>query len=323
MKYKDYYKILGVSRDASPEEIKRAYRKLAHKYHPDISKEKNAEQQFKEIGEAYEALKDPKRRATYDQLGANWQSGEDFQPPPGWNFGVDFGRGGFGGGFSGGFGGAQSVDFSDFFESLFGMGRAQGARPDSAPHRPGQDQHAKIAISLEEAYNGTQRVLQLQVAELDSLGRQIPKTRTLNVKVPPGVSQGQKIRLAGQGEAGRGGGESGDLYLEIELQPHRLYRVEGSDIYLTLPVAPWEVALGSSVSVPTLGGTVELKIPPGSQSGQKMRLKGRGLPGRPVGDQYVTLQIVTPPAKTATEESLYQKMAQEFQFDPRAELGKV
>jgi len=308
MEYKDYYKILGIPRESSPEEIKRAYRKLARKYHPDVSKEKNAEQHFKEIKEAYEALKDSKKRAAYDQLGNHWQTGEEFQPPPDWNFGFEFGNSR----------GTSAADFSDFFESLFGSAGSRSQQTHNFTH-PGEDQQVKLAITLEEAYHGSQRRLQLQIPEL---GGAVSTTRTLDVKIPPGVTEGQKIRLTGQGQPGRGSGEPGDLYLVIELKPHRCYRSEGPDIYLTLPITPWEAALGGVIEVPTLGGKVELKITAGAQSGQKMRLKGRGFPGRPAGDQYVILQMMTPPAKTEAAKSFYQQMAQQFSFNPRSELMK-
>jgi curved DNA-binding protein len=294
MEYKDYYKTLGVSRHATQDEIKRTYRKLAHKYHPDVSKEKNAEQRFKEIGEAYEVLKDPQKRAAYDQLGTGWRAGDEFRPPPGWE--THFGSG---------FSGAQ-FDFSDFFDSLFGARHSRHHKP----FRTGEEQHTKIAISLEEAYQGTTRTLQVQVPERDGM----VQTRTLNVKIPKGVIQGQKIRLSGQG------GMGGDLYLEIEFQPHRLYRAENRDIYLNLPITPWEAALGCTVAVPTLGGKVTMKIPAGSQSGQKLRLKGRGFSGNPPGDHYVVLQIVTPKANTSAAQAFYKKMAQELPFNPRADM---
>jgi len=305
MEYKDYYKILGISRNASQEEIKRAYRKLAHKYHPDISKEPNAEQHFKEIGEAYEVLKDPQKQAAYNQLGTHWQAGEEFRPPPNWDFGFDFGDGGFP---------KNPFDFSDFFEALFGAGRVPEYHP-----RPGEDQYAKIILTLEEAYRGITRTIQLQSTQKRKLGRKSFQTRTLSVKIPPGVLPGQQIRLAGQGRAGAEG-ITGDLYLEIELAPHHLYRLEERDIYLTLPITPWEAALGGTVSVPTLAGPVDLKIPAGSQSGQQMRLKERGFPGPPVGNQYVTLQIITPPATTEAAQAFYRKMAQELPLNPRADL---
>lgn len=308
MEYKDYYKILGVSRGANQDDIKRAYRKLARKYHPDVSKEKQAEEQFKGIGEAYEVLKDPKKRAAYDQLGNNWRAGEEFRPPPGWNTG--------GGGFTG-----THVNFSDFFESLF-AGRPTSGHQCRSPFQAqakGEDQHAKIAITLEEAYQGTTRTLQLRVPEIDPHRQIHSKTRTLNVKIPQGVVSGQKIRLRSQGPEGVGG-VRGDLYLEIEFQPHRFYRVESQDVYLTLPIAPWEAALGSTVAVPTLGGNVDMKIPAGSQSEQKLRLKGRGLQGNPPGDHYIVLQIVTPKASTEAAQAFYRKMAQELSFNPRENL---
>jgi len=307
MEYKDYYKSLGVARDASQDEIKRTYRKLARKYHPDVSHEPDAEQRFKEVGEAYEVLKEPQKRAAYDQLGTGWQAGQDFRPPPGWNAGFEFSGGGFTG---------TSFDFSDFFENLFGGGGRQHHY--QTRHKPiqtaGSDQHSKIAITLEEAYHGTTRTLQLQMPEIDG-NRQIQnKIHTLNVKIPKGVTLGQKIRLRSQGAVGMSG-TRGDLYLEIDLRPHRFYRVEGRDIHLTLPITPWEAALGSTVLVPTLGGKIELKIPTGSQSGQKLRLKGRGF--SPSGDHYVVLQIVTPKANTPAATAFYRKMAEELPFNPR------
>jgi curved DNA-binding protein len=310
MQYQDYYKILGVSRQATADEIKRAYRKLARKYHPDVSKQPNAEQRFKEVGEAYEVLKDPQKRAAYDQLGTQWQAGQDFRPPPGWQSGFKFTNDGFSG--------TYNFDFSDFFSTLFRDG-PQSTHYQTQPHpfhTQGEDQQAKIAITLEEAYHGVTRSIQLQVP-VNSRGISSTKTRNLNVKIPAGVTQGQQIRLAGQGLEGRGGAVNGDLYLEIEFQPHRFYRAEGRDIYLTLPITPWESALGSTVAVPTLGGQVELKIPAGSQSGQQLRLKGRGLPGHPPGDQYIVLQMVTPPAHLEVERAFYRKMAEEFAFEPR------
>ncbi|RKZ90881.1 MAG: J domain-containing protein [Candidatus Parabeggiatoa sp. nov. 1] len=313
MEYKDYYKTLDVSRNASQDEIKRAYRKYARKYHPDVSKEPKAEQRFKEIGEAYEVLKDPQKRAAYDQLGTHWRAGEEFRPPPGWNSSFDFGGGGFNARF----------DFSDLFEGLFTGGRTQNrrhTRHSQFRSTNGEDQHSKIAISLEDAYQGTTRTIQVQMPEMDGNGRIVTKTRTLNVKVPQGIVQGKKIRLSGQGTTGMGSGINGDLYLEIEFKPHRLYRAEGRDIYLTLPITPWEAALGSTVAVPTLGGRVDMKIPAGSQSGQKLRLKSRGFPGSPPGEHYVVLQIVTPKANTEAARAFYRKMAQELPLEPRADM---
>ncbi len=304
MEYKDYYKILGVSRNASQDEIKRAYRKLARKYHPDVSKEKNAELRFKELGEAYEVLKDKDKRATYDQLGSNWQAGEQFRPPPGWNQGSASRDGG-------------GVNFSDFFDSMFGGGGQQYHNPFRSK---GEDQHTKISISLEDAYHGSTRTLKLEVPEIHRTGHRITKTRTLNVKIPKGVTQGKKIRLSGQGAGSVNGGPRGDLYLEVIIKDHPLYRLEGKDISFNLPITPWEAALGGSIKVPTLAGSVDLKLPPDSQSGKKLRLKGRGLPGNPAGDYYVILQIMTPKANTNKEQEFYRKMAEEFSFNPRANL---
>ncbi len=317
MEYKDYYKLMGVSRNASQDEIKRAYRRLAKQYHPDVSKALNAEQRFKELGEAYEVLKDPKKRAAYDQLGANWKAGEQFRPPPNWD--AEFAHG---------FGGAAGADgFSDFFEQLFGRhGFAQqggGFRPGSADSQAGagsgEDHHAKISINIEDAYHGSQRSIQVHTPERDAQGRMTQRLRTLNVKIPKGVTEGQQIRLSGQGAPGLNG-RRGDLFLQIGFASHKLYRVENKDIYLNVPIAPWEAALGASVQIPTLSGKIDLKIPAGTQSGGKLRLKGRGLPGNPPGDFYVLAHIVTPPADTDNARQLYQQMAQSFAWDPRGAL---
>lgn len=319
MEYKDYYKTLGVARDATADQVKQAYRKLARKYHPDVSKEPNAEEQFKAVQEAYEVLKDAEKRKAYDQLGSQWQSGQEFRPPPNWQ-GFDF-RGG-------GFGGEENLGgFSDFFESIFGgQGHARQGGFRHSPHqRPfkqrGRDEHAKIVIPLEEAYRGGDKTIHLQVPEMDAEGRVHHKTRTLKIKIPQGVQSGQQMRLSSQGSPGVGDGPSGDLYLEIDIAPHKLYTLQGKDVYLTLPITPWEAALGAKIKVPTLGGSVDLKIAENSQAGQKLRLKGRGLPGKSVpGDQYVLLQIVTPPAKTEAERAMYEKMAKDIPFDPRQHL---
>ncbi len=314
MEYKDYYKIMGVARDATQDEIKRAYRKLARKFHPDVSKEADAENRFKEVGEAYEVLKDPEKRAAYDHLGNQWQQGQEFQPPPGWDSGFEFSGGGFTG--------ADASHFSDFFESLFG-----GAHPGFAPggqaqfHMRGQDHHARVMVSLEDAYHGATRAITLQSPEVDAHGHVTVRSRTLKVRIPRGMKSGQQIRLTGQGAPGMGGGGAGDLYLEIDFQPHPLYRADGRDIYLELPVTPWEAALGAGISVPTLGGRVDLKIPAGSQSGRRLRLKGRGLPGTPPGDQYVLLRIETPPADDETAREFYRRMAEAMPFDPRKPRG--
>ncbi|GIX30871.1 MAG: curved DNA-binding protein [Porticoccaceae bacterium] len=312
MEYKDYYQILGVSRDATQDEIKRAYRRLARKYHPDVSKEPDAEARFKEVNEAYEVLKDPEKRAAYDQLGANWQAGQEFRPPPGWDQGFEF-HGDFGGG-----------DFSDFFEALFGRGGfgGFGRRARREFHARGQDTHARILIDLEDAYHGATRTVTLKHTELGDDGRPRVVERTLNVQIPKGIRQGQQIRLAGQGAPGIGRGEPGDLYLEVAFKPHPFYKVEGKDVYLDLPVAPWEAALGAVVKVPTPAGLVDLKIPAGSRGGRKLRLKGRGIPARQPGDFYVVLQIALPPADDERSREAYRTFAAAFpSFNPRSSLG--
>ena len=313
MEYKDYYKIMGVPRDASHEEIKRAYRKLARKYHPDVSKDPDAEEKFKELGEAYEVLKDPKKRQAYDQLGQRWQHGQEFRPPPGWAAGFDLGTGDFAA--------AGRSPFSDFFESLFGQFRPDYSERQTEFRIRGEDMHARLLISLEEAYRGTTRMVSLNVPNFDDHGRSTFEKRTLKVGIPKGIKRGQRIRLTGEGGRGSGSGApAGDLYLEVDYTPHRLFTVEGRDIFLQLPVTPWEAALGATVTVPTLSGIVEMKVPPESQSGRKLRLKGKGLPGNPPGDQFVLLQIATPPADTDAARRAYQRLAEAAPFNPRARL---
>ena len=314
MEFKDYYKIMGVARDATQDEIKRAYRLLARKFHPDVSKEPDAEARFKEIGEANEVLKDPEKRAAYDKLGANWKAGQDFRPPPDWNTGFEFSGGGFTGG--------DAAQFSDFFESLYGrdFGAARGSR---APfHAKGEDHHARVLIDLEDAYLGATRTVSLQVPEVDAQRRVVLRERKLNVTIPRGIRAGQHIRLAGQGSAGHGQGKSGDLYLEIEFRPHSLYRVEQNDVYLDVPVSPWEVVLGATLNVPTPGGIVEIKIPVGAAAGSKLRLKGRGIPSSTPGDFYAVLKIALPPADNEAAKDIYRKMSEQFKsFNPRGKLG--
>ena len=333
MEYKDYYQIMGVERSATQDEIKRAYRKLARKYHPDVSKEADAEKRFKEVGEAYEVLKDPEKRAAYDQLGANWKAGQDFNAPPDWDAGFEFGGGGFTGDGAQyhGFNEADASAYSDFFESLFGQGfqqagaRPQGYQQQAGFHSAGSDHHAKILIDLEDAMNGATRSISLRVPDVDAGGHVTTKQRVLKINIPKGIKQGQHIRLSGQGNPGMGQGKAGDLYLEIEFNPHGIYHVEGRDVYLDLPVAPWEAALGASVKVPTPGGVVDLKIKPGSANGSKMRLKGRGIPAssgnNSAGDLYVVLQVALPLAGTDSEKAAYEKLQQSFSFNPRAKLG--
>jgi curved DNA-binding protein len=314
MEFKDYYKIMGVARDATQDEIKRAYRQLARKYHPDVSKQPNAEARFKELGEAYEVLKDAEKRAAYDQLGANWKAGQDFRPPPDWDAGFEFSGGGFTGG--------DASGFSDFFESLYGRAFGAGRGGHAAFHAQGEDHHAKVLIELEDAYTGATRTITLQVPEVDAQGHVATRGHKLNVTIPRGIRAGQHIRLAGQGAPGRGHGKPGDLYLEVEFRPHSHYRVEQRDVYLDLPVAAWEAALGATVKVPTPSGSVELKIPAGSVAGNKLRLKGRGIPGNTPGDFYVVLQIALPPADSDAVKAFYRNMGEQFKsFDPRAELG--
>ena len=312
MEFKDYYKVMGVARDATEAQIKQAYRKLARKYHPDVSKEKDAEARFKEVGEAYEVLKNPEKRAAYDNLGKDYRPGQDFRPPPDWDSGFEF---------SGAGAGAGNADYSDFFESLFGaQSRASRGRGGFRPER-GEDHHAKIILDLEASLDGGSRTFTLRIPEIDESGRLAPQERTLSVQVPKGILAGQQIRLAGQGGRAPDGSTAGDLYIEVEFQPHRLYRVDGRDLYLELPVAPWEAALGATVKSPTPTGMVDLKIPAGSRAGGKLRLKGRGIPANPPGDFYVTLQIALPAANVEKAKAAYTAMAAALPFDPRASLG--
>jgi len=329
MQYQDYYKILGVARSANADEIKKSYRRLAHKYHPDVSKEPDAEARFKEVQEAYEVLKDPEKRAAYDQLGSNWKSGQQFRPPPEWGSGFEFhGRRGGGGGEQF----FESEGFSDFFSTLFGAGGpfaggagmgggAAGMGGGHARRAGARDHHARLDIDLKDAYQGATRTLDLKRAEIGANGLLEQRVHTVRVTIPAGVTEGQMLRLAGQGESSAG--RSGDLYLEVHIRPHPLYQVEGRDVTLALPVAPWEAALGAKVTVPTLGGSVDMQVPAGAQSGQKLRLRGRGMPGAggtAAGDQYVQLKVVLPPASSPEARELYEEMRRKLPFDPRAEL---
>ncbi len=313
MKYKDYYNILGVKRNASESDLKRAYRQLARKYHPDVSKEANAEERFKAVGEAYEVLKDPEKRTAYDQLGANWQSGQNFRPPPGWQQQTS--------GFSrGGFSGHQGGDFSEFFESLFG-----GRGPSRGHHNAGHQsqplsQQAKIKIDLEDTYRGSSRTIELQGMTGNGIGGRSGTVKTVKVRIPKGILPGQKIRLAGQGGSHLGR-QAADLFLEVEIAPHPLYRVEGRDVYLNLPITPWEAALGASVTVPTPTGKVQLKVPAGSAAGSKLRLRRRGIPSPKPGDFIAVLEIHLPVADTEQHKKLFRTMAEEMPFNPRQDLG--
>jgi curved DNA-binding protein len=311
VEFKDYYKVMGVARDATDAQIKQAYRKLARKYHPDVSKEKDAETRFKELGEAYEVLKSAEKRAAYDQLGQGPRPGENFRPPPDWGSGFEFSGAGPHAGSAGG------ADYSDFFESLFGGAAAGGRRGG----RQSEDHHAKVLLDLDATLQGGSRQFTLRLPEIDAEGRLVTKERTLNVTIPKGILPGQTIRLAGQGSVGRPGGTAGDLYIEVEFQPHPLYRVDGRDLYLELPVAPWEAALGATAKTPTPGGVVDLKVPAGSRSGTQLRLKGRGIPAAAPGDFYVVLQIALPPASDEKSKEAYRAMAAAMPFNPRASLG--
>lgn len=308
MEFKDYYQILSVPRDAGADAIKKAFRKLARKYHPDVSKEPDAEARMKEVNEAYAVLSDPEKRAAYDQLGRGHRPGEEFRPPPGWDSGFEF---------SGGAATADAAEFSEFFSQLFGqMGGGQrgfGAR--------GEDHHAKILLDLETAYVGGTRTITLRRPRLDHSGRVVLAEHSLEVRIPRGVREGQVIRLAGQGAAGSEGSPSGDLYLEVHFEPHPRYRVEGRDVYAALPVTPWEAALGATVKTQVPDGSVEVRIPPGSSGGRKLRLRGRGVPGTPPGDLYLLLEIHLPPADTPRARELYATMARELAFDPRRHTG--
>jgi curved DNA-binding protein len=311
VEFRDYYQILGVEKTATADEIKKAYRKLARKYHPDVSKEPNAEKHMKDVNEANAVLSDPEKRAAYDQLGSRYQAGQDFQPPPDWDAGFEFSGGGFSG--------ADMGDASDFFASLFGhAGRSRAA---GGYQKRGEDRHAKILIDLADTYHGATRAITLHAPQVDQQGRVVSKDHTLNVSIPKGVKEGQHIRLTGQGSPGLGGGPVGDLYLEVHFRPDPRYRVEGRDVYETVPVTPWEAALGAAIETPTPSGTVQVKAPAGSQSGRKLRLKGRGIPGEPPGDLYVVLEVVLPPADTDKARQLYETMARELAFNPRQKTG--
>lgn len=312
MQFKDYYKVMGVARDATEAQIKQAYRKLARKYHPDVSKETDAEARFKEVGEAYEVLKSPEKRAAYDQLGQGHPAGEEFRPPPDWGAGFEFSGAG-----------AHDSNFSDFFESLFGAHARAGSGNRRSAFHPGrgEDHHAKVLLDLDATLLGGARQITLRVPEIDSGGRVATKERVLNVQVPKGILGGQHIRLAGQGARPPGEGTPGDLFIEVEFQPHPLYRIDGRDLYLDLPIAPWEAALGATVKTPTPTGNVDLKIPAAAHAGSKLRLKGRGVPASPPGDFYVVLQIALPAATDDKAKAAYAAMAAALPFNPRANLG--
>ena len=328
MDFKDYYSALGVARDASDDDIRKAYRKLARKYHPDVSKEADAETKMRDINEAKDVLSDKEKRTAYDQLADRVARGGSpdggFHAPPGWDEGFEFHRGPRARG-----GPADHADFSEFFSSIFGnagrggmggAGMGGGAR---GPFREkGEDHHAAIEIALEDALHGAERQISLRAQVVDDQGRPRFENRTLDVKIPAGVRPGQHIRLAGQGLPGYGGEPAGDLYLEVRFAPHKLYRIEGADLYMTLPVTPTEAALGAKVTVPTpAGAQVDVTVPKGARGGMKLRLKERGLPGKTPGHLYLLLEIALPPADTDAARAAYEQLAKAAPFDPRKHLG--
>ena len=291
MEFKDYYQTLGVDKKATTDDIKKQYRRLARKYHPDVSKEANAEEKFKEVQEAYDVLKNHDKRKAYDQMGQGHQPGQGFQPPPGWEFN------------SQGHNNANEADFSDFFSSMFGQNARGHHRAQDQFRYRGQDLHAKVTITLHDAFHGATRELNLSNGQT---------AQTLKVKIPKGVGNGQQIRLKGKGSPGVNGGESGDLYLEIAITPYQGFTLQDKDIYTTVAIPPWTSALGGDIEVPTMGGKVKLKIPENSQSGKKFRLKGKGLPSKAPGDEYVTLNVIVPIAKSEADTEFYKKMQEQF-----------
>lgn len=313
MQYKDYYQILGVKRDAPLDEIKKAFRKLARKYHPDVSKEPDAEARMKEVNEAYAVLSDPEKRAAYDQLGSGYRPGQEFRPPPNWDAGFEFS--------SRGFNPREAAEFSDFFAEFFGNfnagSRTGGFYSHEHYNARGEDHHAKVLLDLEDSFHGATRQITLRAPRLDNRGRVVVDNRVLNVKIPKGVYEGQIIRLAGQGAPGLGNGKTGDLLLEVHFNPHPRFKIDGRNLYLNLPVTPWEAALGAVVPVNLIDGNLKVRIPEGTQSGRQLRLSGKGIPSSPPGDLFLDIMVILPPANTEKARSIYQNMAQELAFDPR------
>ena len=316
MEFKEYYKTLGVGQSASANEIKTAYRALARKYHPDVSKEADASARMAEVNEAYAVLSDPEKRAAFDKLAQRRAAGQEFQPPPGWDAGFDFSDASSPAGNDG--------DFSEFFNALFSRAaRAQQSQRGGGARAQvrGADHHARISIDLADAYHGATRPLALRQTQLDESGNVVTAERVLDVQIPKGVKEGQSIRLRGQGSPGLNGGPAGDLYLEVDFEPDARYRIDGRDVTLTVPAAPWEAALGASIEIATPSGRVEVNVPAGSNNGRKLRLKGRGIPGNPPGDMYLELELALPPANNEKARELYQTMAREFSsFNPREQM---
>lgn len=296
MEYKDYYQALGVDRKASAEDIKKAYRKLVRKHHPDVSRAKDADHKTKEINEAYGVLGDPEKRAAYDALGSGVRPGQHFEPPPDWAEQFHFG-----------------AVHEDFFSDLFAHVGRRG-RAGAGFRSRGQDIHSAMSVDLADAYHGGRRTFSLLAPGRGGGDEE----RTLTVSIPQGVTEGQQLRVAGQGQAGIGGGPPGDLLLEIRFTPDPRFRVDGRNVFEKVAVAPWEAALGERIDVPTPSGPVEVSVPAGSQNGRKLRLKGRGIPGHPAGDLYLELEVVLPPASSERARELYQAMARELAFNPRA-----
>lgn len=323
VKFRDYYEILGIKRGAGQDEVQRAYRKLARKYHPDVNKAADAEEKFKEINEAYEVLKDPEKRKMYDQLGPDWRSGQDFRPPPEWGFQQGFGGAGQQAEFH--WGGAGG--FSDFFETLFGgrgfqqarRGAGGGFRQGGVWRQSGQDQETTIRITLAEAFHGGTKPVALQAQVINAQGQIEVQEKRYDIKIPAGIRPGQKIRLPGQGGEGIGGGPRGDLYMKVEIEPHPVFTLRGRDLYMEVPVSPWEAVLGSDVRIGTLSGFVTLKVPPGTQSGQKLRLRGKGMPnpkGEP-GDLYAAMVVKVPTQPSRREQELFEELRKTSNFNPR------
>jgi curved DNA-binding protein len=324
----DYYKILGVSKTATSEEIKKQYRKLARKYHPDVSKEPDAEKKFKTLAEANEVLQDPEKRKLYDKYGADWKTGkqqEEYQKQYQQQYQQQQqrqyqGQGGDSFDFGSGYGGAE--DHSDFFEYLFGRASGRGSSSRQTIRQRGEDINASIQIPLQDAFEGATRMVSFNMQTRSSDGTVKNEPKHLNIKIPKGIKNGQKIRLAGQGSPGYNGAEPGDLYIKLEFIPHPDYRAEGADIYLELPVAPWEASLGASITVPSPAGALNIKLPPGSSHGKKLRIKGKGIPSKTPGDLYITVNIVLPPADNEKARKIYEEM-KSLNFNPRENFGRA